>query len=100
MPRKIAFSVAPPTTTRTTTATRRTPAEPAARPDTVVVAPGDTLWHIAQRALPGDAGATDIASAWPAWYANNAEVIGDDPDLLQPGQVLHAPTTTSTDGAS
>ena len=77
-----------------------TPAEPAARPDTVVVAPGDTLWHIAQRALPGDAGATDIASAWPAWYANNAEVIGDDPDLLQPGQVLHAPTTTSTDGAS
>ena len=77
-----------------------TPAEPAARPDTVVVTPGDTLWHIAQRALPSDAGAADIASAWPAWYADNAEVIGDDPDLLQPGQVLHAPTTTSTDGAS
>jgi LysM repeat protein len=77
-----------------------TPAEPTARPDTVVVAPGDTLWHIAQRALPSDAGAADIASAWPAWYAQNAELIGDDPDLIQPGQVLHAPMTTSTDGAS
>lgn len=77
-----------------------TPAEPTARPDTVIVAPGDTLWHIARRTLPSDAGAADIASAWPAWYALNAELIGDDPDLLQPGQVLHAPTTTSTDGAS
>ena len=76
------------------------PAERAAQPDTVVVEPGDTLWHIAERALPSHAGSADIASAWPAWYASNAEVIGDDPDLLQPGQVLHAPTTTSTDGAS
>jgi LysM repeat protein len=76
------------------------PAAPTAHTDTVVVAPGDTLWHIAQRALGDDAGAADIASAWPAWYANNAEVIGDDPDLLQPGQVLHAPTTTSTGSAS
>src|SRR5450830_1819635 len=76
------------------------PAERAAQPDTVVVEPGDTLWHIAEHALPSHAGSADIASAWPAWYASNAEVIGDDPDLLQPGQVLHAPTTTSTDGAS
>lgn len=76
------------------------PAERAAQPDTVVVEPGDTLWHIAERALPSHAGSADIASAWPTWYASNADVIGDDPDLLQPGQVLHAPTTTSTDGAS
>ena len=73
---------------------------PAARVDTVVVEPGDTLWHIAQRALPIDAGAADIAAAWPEWYAANTALIGDDPDLLQPGQVLTAPTTTSTDGAS
>ena len=87
-------------TTVSTDMSAPTPAEPTARPDTVVVAPGDTLWRIAQRALPPDAGAADIASTWPAWYATNAALIGDDPDLLQPGQVLHAPTTTSTDGAS
>ena len=73
---------------------------PAAQADTVVVEPGDTLWRIAQRALPSDAGAADIASAWPDWYATNAALIGDDPDLLQPGQVLSAPTTTPTDSAS
>lgn len=72
----------------------------AARADTVVVGPGDTLWRIAQRTLPTDAGAADIASAWPDWYAANAGLIGDDPDLLQPGQVLSAPTATLTDGAS
>jgi len=75
-------------------------AAPAAGVGAVVVGPGDTLWHIAQSALPRDADTAEIAAAWPDWYAANAAVIGDDPDLLQPGQVLSAPTTTSTDGAS
>jgi LysM repeat protein len=101
-PTETATATAATVTTTVSSSSRgsTTPAEPTARPDTVVVAPGDTLWHIAQRALPSDAGAADIASAWPAWYAQNAELIGDDPDLIQPGQILHAPLTTSTDGAS
>jgi nucleoid-associated protein YgaU len=57
----------------------------------VAVAPGDTLWAIAARHLP--AGATDaqIAAAWPTWYATNAAVVGPDPDLILPGQVLTVP---------
>jgi LysM repeat protein len=68
----------------------------------VVVDSGDTLWLIARRHLPTDAGAADIAASWPDWYAANADVIGADPDLIHPGQVLHAPTPTPTptDGAS
>lgn len=89
------------TTTVSSVASASAPATAhAAQVDSVVVEPGDTLWHIAQNALPSGAGSADVAAAWPAWYAANAALIGDDPDLLQPGQVLNAPTTTSTDGAS
>ncbi|MGV8976787.1 MAG: LysM peptidoglycan-binding domain-containing protein [Cellulomonas sp.] len=101
----VAATPAGTTTTVSSVANAQTPTTEAAVPvpvqdDTVVVEPGDTLWHIAQRALPSGAGAADIASAWPAWYAANAALIGDDPDLLQPGQVLISPTHTPTDGAS
>lgn len=60
-------------------------------PGEVVVRRGDTLWSIAARhlgPLPSDA---EIAAAWPAWHDANRHVIGDDPDLLRPGQVLVAP---------
>jgi hypothetical protein len=69
------------------------------RPDTrraataeVVVAPGDSLWSIAARRLGPLATAADIAEAWPAWFDANRPVIGDDPSLLLPGQVLQAPS--------
>jgi LysM domain len=53
----------------------------------VVVAPGDTLWDIAARRSPG-ASAHQIAQRWQAIYTANRAVIGDDPDLIEPGQHL------------
>lgn len=57
-----------------------------------VVRPGDSLWAIAAAHLPADAEAADVAAAWPRWYAANRQVVGPDPDLIHPGQVLLAPT--------
>ena len=63
------------------------------RPD-VVVQRGDTLWTIAARHLGPGASDAEIAQAWPAWFDANRGVIGDDPDLILPGQVLRAPEVT------
>lgn len=60
--------------------------------DEVAVRAGDTLWDIAARHLGPDASAVDIARAWPQWFEANREVVGDDPDLLRPGQLLRPPT--------
>ncbi len=59
-----------------------------------VVAPGDSLWSIAAaRVVARGVAATPaaVAAEWPRWYRANAAVIGDDPDLIHPGQVLTAP---------
>jgi len=69
-------------------------AAPALRGDDsppVVVRRGDTLWAIAARHLGPGATTADIAEQWPRWWQANRERIGDDPDLLLPGQVLVAP---------
>jgi nucleoid-associated protein YgaU len=58
---------------------------------TVVVQPGDSLWRIAAEHLPGHPTPKRIARAWPRWYAANRAVIGDDPNLIVPGQHLHTP---------
>ncbi|HSF26645.1 MAG TPA: hypothetical protein VLC50_03915, partial [Actinomycetes bacterium] len=66
----------------------------AVRPVSVVVRPGDALWTIAARALAAsgvDPSPAEIAAEWPRWHAANRQVIGDDPDLLRPGQVLAPP---------
>jgi LysM domain len=60
-------------------------------PHEVVVHRGDSLWAIAARHLGPAASDAEIADAWPDWYAANRHVIGSDPDLLLPGQVLRAP---------
>jgi LysM repeat protein len=63
-----------------------------------VVAPGDCLWRIAEKRLaatgapPTDAA---VARAVDRWWSANADVIGPDPDLIQPGQVLLPPTDTA-----
>jgi nucleoid-associated protein YgaU len=60
-----------------------------------VVVRGDCLWHIAagrlldQLGRPPDNG--EVAAAGQAWWSANADVIGPDPDLLLPGQVLLPP---------
>ena len=64
-------------------------------PDAVVIAPGDTLWGLADRALRagGDAApsAAAVAASWPSWWSANRDAIGSDPDLLRPGTRLLAP---------
>jgi hypothetical protein len=79
---------------------------PAHRPDPapaaehpVQVRPGDSLWLIAARRLAPAADDTDIAATWPRWYAANREVIGDDPDLILPGQLLSPPDGPRSSGA-
>jgi hypothetical protein len=61
----------------------------------VTVRAGDSLWLIAGRCLGADGTPAEIAGAWPRWYAANRAVIGDDPALIVPGQVLSAPTHSS-----
>lgn len=68
-----------------------------AGPSTITVRPGDTLWLLAALDLPADASPTQITHAWHAWYDANRDVVGADPDLLQPGQVLTAPDAAPTE---
>ncbi|GAB3065559.1 hypothetical protein GCM10027080_01380 [Pedococcus soli] len=64
-------------------------------PPEVVVQRGDTLWSLAATHLGPDATDAEVAAAWPRWHRANLSVIGDDPDLLRPGQVLTVPTTSA-----
>ena len=73
----------------TTRASQRPPSID--RPAEVTVARGDTLWAIAQSRLGASATNRQVAREWPRWYATNRAVIGANPDLIIPGQRLHAP---------
>lgn len=53
------------------------------------VEPGDSLSLIAAEDM-GD------ANQWPALYEANKDVVGDNPDLIYPGQVLVIPGATAT----
>lgn len=57
---------------------------------TYTVQPGDTLWDIAQRAYndPED---------WDTIYDANKHVIGNNPNLIKPGQVLQIPSQSDPD---
>jgi nucleoid-associated protein YgaU len=55
------------------------------------VAAGDSLWLITASRLGPHASTAEIARTWPRWYAANRDVIGADPGLLLPGEVLRAP---------
>ena len=54
---------------------------PGPAPRSYTVAAGDSLWKIARRAF-GD------GAAWKTIYAANQTVIGANPNLIYPGQVL------------
>jgi nucleoid-associated protein YgaU len=61
-----------------------------------VVAPGDSLWAIAERSLHNNDDLDDlddlaVERRWRAIYRANREVIGADPDLIVPGQRLVLP---------
>lgn len=55
-----------------------------------VVRRGDTLWGLAAAHLQTD-DVRRIARFWPKIHRHNRDVIGDNPDLLFPGQVLEIP---------
>lgn len=58
----------------------------------VVVKDGDSLWSIAESRLGPFATDLDVALTWPKWYAANRAIIGNDPGVLLPGQVLQPPS--------
>lgn len=64
---------------------------PEHRPTEIVVRPGDSLWSIAATQLGPFATDTEIAAEWPRWFRTNRQIIGADPGLIRPGQVLRAP---------
>lgn len=62
-----------------------TNARPAPKTETTyTVKSGDTLWRIAKKYL-GD------GSRWPQLYEANRSVVGSNPNLIYPGQVLTIP---------
>ena len=56
----------------------------------VIVEPGDCLWNLAKARLDHPTNAQTLAATL-AWYAANEDVIGADPNLIVPGQVLDQP---------
>jgi nucleoid-associated protein YgaU len=60
------------------------------KPSHYAVLPGDTLWDIAGKVLKTD-DLRAIARYWPRIHRENRDVIGADPNLLRPGQVLTLP---------
>jgi hypothetical protein len=57
----------------------------------VTVLAGDTLWDIAAHAMGPGASDVEIAMHWPRWYEANRAIIGQNPDVLLPGQILQPP---------
>src|SRR5699024_8861078 len=69
-----------------------TDAPPPSSPSTVEVRPGDSLWSITDELLgPGLDDPDAISSLWPVLHDVNGDVIGTDPDHIEPGQVLIVP---------
>jgi hypothetical protein len=65
-----------------------------ARPQVVVVRPGDTLWDLARAELPPGADDATVAAHVRRIHRANRAVIGANPDLIRPHQRLRMPPTT------
>ncbi len=58
------------------------------------VSPGDSLWAISEAELAAagrEADAAAVTERWHRLYEHNRGVVGDDPDLIHPGQQLRLP---------
>lgn len=79
-------------------AAERTPSVVPARPTqparTHVVRHGESLWSIAEANPAAESG---VDQRWRAIWSANRDVIGDDPDLIIPGQQLRLPAHDETD---
>lgn len=61
---------------------------------THVVVRGDSLWRIARSVLAdSDLAPTgsSVNELWQSIYELNRDLIGDDPNLIHPGQILKLP---------
>lgn len=61
---------------------------------THTVEPGDSLWKIARGVLSSDGSTPSggaISDLWRSIYELNRDLIGDDPNLILPGQVFQLP---------
>ncbi len=65
--------------------------QPAEKGAEVTVRPGDSLWTLSAARLGPFASDVDIALDWPRLYQANRDVIGANPHLLRPGQILRIP---------
>lgn len=63
----------------------------------LLVRPGDSLWLVATGLLPAGTSTAEVAGLTDRLYALNRAVIGDDPDLITPGQLLRTPRGLRTD---
>lgn len=61
---------------------------------THIVTRGDSLWSIAARELGSDATELEVDRRWRQWWDHNRTVIGDNPHVLRPGDVLSTPPWT------
>jgi hypothetical protein len=60
---------------------------------TVLVRPGDCLWSLAAGELGPGASLAEVEATWGRIYRLNKAVIGPDPALIQPGQLLRLPAS-------
>jgi LysM repeat protein len=88
-------SAKPPVLATITVPVRSAPAGANLQAQQVTVQPGDSLWLIAAHRLGPDATDAQIAAEWPAWYGANKQVVGDNANLLLPGQHLSTPDTST-----
>lgn len=64
------------------------------QPDSWLVEPGDHLWGIAAATVAERSGSEElvaVASYWLKLIEANADTVGDNPDLIHPGQVIRLP---------
>ena len=62
--------------------------------ETWTVEPGDHLWSIAAETVEdrgGDGSGSSITAYWLRLIERNRDVVGDNPDLIHPGQVIILP---------
>jgi hypothetical protein len=78
---------------------QRSPATPPMPVHWVRVRAGDCLWTLAARDLAArrlGSRPAEIGAAWHRWYAVNRRVIGPDPRLLHPSELLRVPPPSSS----
>lgn len=89
------FVTASATTSPEYTQNNPMPSQPTSEPIAhLVVMPGDSLWSISQAQVHPDASPQQVMNEVERIYELNRALIGDDPNLILPGQELVMPPVT------